>query len=113
MAGKEYQDAAAYGMAMDAKKKAAKKEKKAPKKPAPKKTKMLEPESGPPRAPIGKGTTAPMAGKPHLVAEGQTLSELAESTGVTVAAIQAANPQIKGTTIVVGKTIKIPKKAEK
>lgn len=113
MAGKEYHDAAAYGIAMDAKKKAAKKEKKeAPKKPAPKDTSS---DAMPPPGvhATGKGTQAPQAGKTRIVVEGETLSEIARDAGVTVAAIKAANPQIKGTTIIAGKKIKIPKKAEK
>jgi D-alanyl-D-alanine carboxypeptidase/D-alanyl-D-alanine-endopeptidase (penicillin-binding protein 4) len=48
----------------------------------------------------------------HVVRQGQTLDAIAREYGVTVAAVQAANPQLEPRRLLVGATVRIPETGE-
>ncbi|MGD0614144.1 MAG: LysM peptidoglycan-binding domain-containing protein [Verrucomicrobiota bacterium] len=52
--------------------------------------------------------TAPPAAQEYVVAKGDTFSSIAKKTGVTVKAIEEANPQVQSTKLKIGQKLQIP-----
>jgi LysM repeat protein len=67
-------------------------------------------EAASPAPEVSAAPSAPVGGKTYKVKAGDTMTKIAKQFGVTVAALQAANPTVVATKMRIGAVLIIPAK---